>query len=96
MDFLLEYGLFFAKIATFVIAVIILLSVIVGLSQKNKQSGHRGHLEITPLNELYEEMSDAIKFAIMDESLHKAESQKTRKRKAQESQGKAEGAEESR
>ena len=81
MDFLIEYGLFLAKIATFVIAVIILLSVIVGLSQKNKQSGHRGHLEITPLNELYEEMSDAIKFAIMDESLHKAETKKLEKEK---------------
>ena len=81
MDFLIEYGLFLAKIATFVIAVIILLSVIVGLSQKNKQSGHRGHLEITPLNELYEEMSDAIKFAIMDESLHKAETKKLDKEK---------------
>jgi len=81
LDFLIEYGLFLAKIATFVIAVIILLSVIVGLSQKNKQSGHRGHLEITPLNELYEEMSDAIKFAIMDESLHKAETKKLEKEK---------------
>jgi len=81
LDFLIEYGLFLAKIATFVIAVIILLSVIVGLSQKNKHSGHRGHLEITPLNELYEEMSDAIKFAIMDESLHKAETKKLEKEK---------------
>ena len=81
MDFLLEYGLFFAKIVTFVIAVIILLSVIVGLSQKNKQSGHKGHLEITPLNELYDEMSEAIKLAVMDESLHKAEAKKQQKEK---------------
>ncbi len=81
MDFLLEYGLFFAKIVTFVIAVIILLSVIVGLSQKNKQSGHRGHLEITPLNEFYDEMSETIKFAVMDESLHKAEAKKQQKEK---------------
>ncbi len=81
MDFLFEYGLFFAKIVTFVVAVIIVLSVIVGLSQKNKQSGHKGHLEITPLNELYDEMSDAIKLAVMDESLHKAEAKKQQKEK---------------
>lgn len=89
MDFLLEYGLFFAKIVTFVIAVIILLSVIVGLSQKNKQSSHKGHLEITPLNELYDEMSEAIKLAVMDESLHKAEAkkqQKDKQKKAKEKQ----------
>ena len=84
MDFLLRIWLFFAKIVTFVIAVIILLSVIVGLSQKNKQSGHKGHLEITPLNELYDEMSEAIKLAVMDESLHKAEAKKARKRKQKE------------
>jgi serine protease SohB len=81
LDFLFEYGLFFAKIVTFVVAVIIVLSVIVGLSQKNKQSGHKGHLEITPLNELYDEMSDAIKLAVMDESLHKAEAKKQQKEK---------------
>ncbi len=89
MDFLLEYGLFFAKIVTFVIAVIILLSVIVGLSQKNKQSSHKGHLEITPLNELYDEMSEAIKLAVMDESQHKAEAkkqQKDKQKKAKEKQ----------
>jgi len=81
LDFLLEYGLFLAKIVTFVIAVIILLSVIVGLSQKSKQSTHKGHLEITPLNELYDEMSEAIKLAVMDESLHKAEAKKQQKEK---------------
>lgn len=81
MDFLLEYGLFFAKIATFVIAVIILLSVAVGLSQKSKQSAKKGHLEITPLNEFYNEMSDAIKFAVMDEHQQKVESKKQQKEK---------------
>ena len=86
MDFLLEYGLFFAKIVTFVIAVIILLSVAVGLSQKNKQSGHKGHLEITPLNELYDDMSEAVKLAVMDESLHKAEAKKLEKRQTEEGQ----------
>jgi len=88
LDFLLEYGLFFAKIVTFVIAVIILLSVIVGLSQKNKQSGHKGHLEITPLNELYDEMSEAIKLAITDESQHKAEAKKQQKEKQKEAKEK--------
>lgn len=81
MDFLFEYGLFFAKIVTFVIAVVVILSVIVGLSQKNKQGADRGHLEITPLNELYEDMSEAIKFAVMDEALYKAETKKLEKEK---------------
>ena len=80
LDFLLEYGLSFAKIATFVIAVIILLSVAVAISQKSKQSAKKGHLEITPLNQFYDEMSDAIKYAVMDEHQQKVESKKQQKR----------------
>lgn len=85
MDFLLEYGLFFAKIATFVIAVIILLSVAVAISQKSKQSAKKGHLEITPLNQFYDEMSDAIKYAVMDEHQQKVESKKQQKEKQKKS-----------
>ena len=85
LDFLLEYGLFFAKIATFVIAVIILLSVAVAISQKSKQSAKKGHLEITPLNQFYDEMSDAIKYAVMDEHQQKIESKKQQKEKQKKS-----------
>ena len=85
MDFLLEYGLFFAKIATFVIAVIILLSIAVAISQKSKQTAKKGHLEITPLNQFYDEMSDAIKYAVMDEHQQKVESKKQHKEKQKKS-----------
>ena len=89
LDFLFEYGLFLAKVVTGVVALVIVVSIIVGLSQKNRQSGSKGHLEITPLNEMFDDMSDAIKFAIMDESLHKAEDkrlQKDKQKKAKELQ----------
>ena len=81
MDFLFEYGLFLAKVVTGVVALVIVVSIVVGLSQKNRQSGSKGHLEITPLNEMFEDMSDAIKFAVMDESLHKAEDKRLQKEK---------------
>lgn len=81
MEFLLEYGLFLAKVVTTVIAVVILVSIIVGLGQKSRQSGSKGHLEITPLNEMFDDMSEAIKLAVMDESLHKAEAKKLHKEK---------------
>ena len=81
MEFLFEYGLFLAKVVTGVVALVIVVSIVVGLSQKNRQSGSKGHLEITPLNEMFEDMSDAIKFAVMDESLHKAEDKRLQKEK---------------
>ena len=89
LEFLFEYGLFLAKVVTGVVALVIVVSIVVGLSQKNRQSGTKGHLEITPLNEMFDDMSDAIKFAVMDESLHKAEDkrlQKDKQKKAKELQ----------
>ena len=79
MEFLFEYGLFLAKVVTGVLAIVIVVSIVVGLSQKSRHSGSKGHLEITPLNEMFDDMSDAIKFAVMDESLHKAEENACRK-----------------
>ena len=87
LDFLFEYGLFLAKVVTAVVALVVIVSIAVGLSQKNRHSGSKGHLEITPLNEMFDDMSDAIKFAVMDESLHKAEDkrlQKDKQKKAKE------------
>ena len=69
MEFLFEYGLFLAKVVTGVVALVIVVSIVVGLSQKNRQSGSKGHLEITPLNEMF------------DESLHKAEDKRLQKEK---------------
>jgi serine protease SohB len=87
LDFLIEYGLFLAKIATFVVATVVLLSIVFAMSQKNKNAGERGHLEVTQLNELFEDMRDAMKSAVMDEAVYKAEfkqQQKDKQKKAKE------------
>ncbi len=80
MEFLAEYGLFLAKVATVVIAVVIVVSVVVGASQKSKQ-GDKGHLEITPLNQQFDDMSEAMLIATMDEAVQKAEEKKLHKAK---------------
>ena len=81
MEFFIEYGLFLAKVATVVVAIAIIISLAVGASLKGKQSGDKGHLEITPLNQQYEDMSEAMLIATMDESLQKAEEKKLHKAK---------------
>ena len=60
MEFLLDYGLFLAKIVTFVIALMIVISVIVGGSKKSKQGSEKGYLEITPLNKQFDELKEAL------------------------------------
>ena len=81
MEFLFEYGLFFAKVATGVVAFVIIVSVIFSASQKNKQSPERGHLEITPLNQQFEHLKETMLLATVDESLQKSEEKKLHKAK---------------
>ena len=80
MEFLAEYGLFLAKVATVVIAVVIIVSAVVTVGQK-KQQADKGHLEITPLNQQFNDMSEAMLIATMDEALQKAEEKKLHKAK---------------
>jgi len=79
LEFLIEYGLFLAKAATVVVAVVIIISL--GASQKSKHSADKGHLEITPLNQQFDDMSEAMLIATMDESMQKAEEKKLHKAK---------------
>jgi serine protease SohB len=81
LEFLTEYGLFLAKVTTVVVAIAMIVSIVVGASQKNKQSGEKGYLEITPLNQQFDDMSEAMLIATMDESLQKAEEKKLHKAK---------------
>ena len=81
MEFLFEYGLFFAKVATLLVAFVVVVSVIVGASQKSKDGQGQGHLEITPLNQQFEDLKDTMLIATTDESLQKAEEKKLTKAK---------------
>jgi len=81
LEFFADYGLFLAKTVTALMAIGLLISMIVNASQKNRQGGDKGHLEITKLNRQYEEMSEAVQLAMLDESAQKAESKKLQKEK---------------
>ena len=81
MEFLFEYGLFFAKVGTLLLAFVTVVSVIVGASQKNKEGEGKGHLEITPLNQQFTHLKDTMLIATTDESLQKAEEKKLNKAK---------------
>ena len=64
MEFLSDYGLFLAKTATIVIAVLVILLVAVVMSMRLK--AHPGnYIEITHLNEKYEAMANTLRAAIL-------------------------------
>lgn len=78
INFLLNYALFFAKIATIVIAVLILLSGIVAIATKNKVKP-KEKIEITNLNDKYDSMKDALNSNTLDKSELKRLSKKEKR-----------------
>lgn len=79
MEFLSEYGLFLAKTVTFVVAVGAIVSLIVSAGQRNKKS-NKGHIEVSKLNEKFEQMRDLLKEATLDPEQLKLEIKAEKKR----------------
>lgn len=63
VELLSQYGLFLAKIATVVVAIAVVVTLIVNLTQRKKQ---RGELRITNLSEQYKEMQEEMSMALLD------------------------------
>lgn len=67
MEFLFYYGLFLAKAVTFVIVVFIIVALVAGFSSRKKQSA-KGHIEVTDLNDRYQEMFDVVRESVLSEA----------------------------
>lgn len=63
MEFLYEYGLFFAKTLTFVIALVVIIAVIAGAAHKQKPK--KGELEVTDLSEGFLETRNGLKAELL-------------------------------
>ncbi|TYC62618.1 protease SohB [Marinobacter sp. BW6] len=80
MEFLTEYGLFLAKIVTFVVAALVVISVIMSAAQKDRGDHEgEGELKIKKLNEKYEKLRESIQSRLMSDQQRKA-FQKARKK----------------
>jgi len=88
LEFLTEYGLFLAKIVTFVVAALVVISVIMSAAQKDRGDHEgEGELKIRKLNEKYEKLRETIQSRLMSDHQRKL-FQKARK-KAQKAEKKA-------
>lgn len=67
MEFLSEYALFFAKTITIIGGLAFLATVVVTAGQRFKRFEKQGHIEVTNLNEKYEDMSDSMRAAILSD-----------------------------
>ena len=91
MEFLTEYGLFLAKVITFVVAAVVVVSIIVSATQKDRDDHEDdGELQILKLNEKYRKLREAIQARLMTEGERKAWSKAKKKEdKAEKKAGKA-------
>lgn len=77
MHFLSEYGLFLAKITTFVVAIIVVISFIVAATSKDKDT----KLKIKKINKKYEEFKESLNREILTKSEFKKLSKEIKKSK---------------
>jgi serine protease SohB len=72
LEFLIDYGLFLAKAITILAVIVIVVSMISALSHRGGgRKEHRGHIEVTRLNDWYKHMGDTLKKAVLDSNLIK-------------------------
>ena len=83
MEFLYEYGLFLAKVATFVVAFVIIVGVIAGAAMKQKPE--KGQLEIRSISDQLHDLTDYARGILLD----KAELKKLAKKQKKEQKEKA-------
>jgi len=86
-EFFYEYGLFFLKALTFVVAVIVIIMAIVAAAMKSREGGggsEGGHIEIKKYNDRLDDMQEALSFSLMEPELRKqAEKEKKATDKAE-------------
>jgi serine protease SohB len=71
VEFLANYGLFLAKMVTIAVAIVLVLSAVVGLAMREKSTKH-GHIEINKLNDDLEDMKHVLQSAVLDKDELKA------------------------
>lgn len=71
MEFLSSYGLFLAKSLTVVAAILFVVIGIIAASSRHKKE-HPGQIEVTLLNDEYDDHEHALNAVVLDDYEHKA------------------------
>ena len=79
VEFLSQYGLFLAKAITIVVAILIIISAIAATAQSRTQHGHKGEVRVTPLNDFFDDLKQALQHSILTKDEIKAEEKRRKK-----------------
>ena len=90
MEYLIEYGMFLAKVATIALALIFILTALASAGNRQRKGAAKGHIKVTKLNEHIDEMLDSLKKAVLDKhSLKQEHKEKKKQHKEEEKASKA-------
>lgn len=89
LELFLQYGLFLAKTATVVIAVIIVIAAIANAGSRRRHASTEGSIEVTPINERLEDYADAMREIVYDKASLKDWFKSEKKRHKLEAKAKA-------
>ncbi len=78
LEFLSNYGLFLAKSLTIVFAILFVVIATIAASGRSRRE-QTGHIEVTKLNEKYDESEDILKDIVLDEDERKQEQKALKK-----------------
>lgn len=82
MEFLQDFGLFFAKAITLLVALFIIISMIAGAAMRNhRKSSDKGDLHVENLNETFEDTRDYMMAHLLDKKKYKLWSKKQSSKK---------------
>lgn len=83
MHFLSEFSLFFAKIITVFVLIILLVILVFGI--KKSQSGENNHIKLTKLNDQYKKLTQRLQKQILDKNAFKKQNKQDKQVKKSES-----------
>ncbi len=68
VEYLIEYGMFLAKAATIVIAVMLVIGAIAAAGSRRRGVGRRGRIKVTELNGHMKELRDTLRGSVLDKA----------------------------
>jgi serine protease SohB len=83
LEYLIEYGMFLAKVLTVALAIVFVMLAIAAAGNKQRKGSTKGNIKVTKLNEHIEEMLDSLKKAVLDKQQLKQD-QKAKKKQHKE------------
>lgn len=89
LDLLMQYGLFLAKVVTVVIGILVVIVSIANIGERRRHQKEEGSIEVTNLNERYEDYEHGLRESVLDEAGLKAYAKELKKKAKLEKKEKA-------